>query len=153
MWTKLVALNFLFRFAYWGIVFFVQFYSDGKYDAINILWDLATFICGMLMAENPRPNPILNWHKFKLIIQIIWLVIPPLVFKGNVWYFSFCSTAMIFWDFSVDKGFIATSSTSILNFFYFIIELTICFHEFFECKSTNFTNISQLKKKTNFLLA
>ena len=33
-----------------------------------------------------------------------------------------------------------------------ILELTTCFHEFFEYESTNFfTNISQLQKKTNWL--
>ena len=35
-----------------------------------------------------------------------------------------------------------------------IIEFTTCFHEFFKHKTTNiFNNISQLKNKTNFLLA
>ena len=43
------------------------------------------------------------------------------------------------------------------NFLWFLllcIELTTCFHEFYENESIDFfTNISQLKKKTNCLLA
>ena len=86
------------NFQFWQIFF--QSFSIPKAPWVDVENSIepSSRICGMLIAENPRPRPIFSWHKFKLKIVKHWKIEEKGSFLVVFVFNHFCPFRMVYFD-------------------------------------------------------